>query len=604
MNELSIITAAVAHAFTWALIHSLWQGVVIYLLMRLILQLGNTWEARMKYHLSLAALCLLCLWFANTLAANYIREMSKAVTFNTIAGEGGHYRFVAAAANSAGVADGTLIGSLQPTIDRYFVYILYAYVLGLIAMLFRFSVQAWSTHKLRSNGVSEVEPEWVAFIENWSRKLGITRTVQLVFSSRTAVPLMMGVLKPIIILPISAATQLSVTQIESILLHELAHIKRYDYLVGVFQALAETILFFNPFVWLVSGHIRREREHCCDDVVVAATANPLPYAHALAILATNKQQQTMALAATGNKHLLLHRIKRIMEPKQKTNRNNRLAYTVTATAVAAFGIALIAVMPSFAQKANTKKETIDTAKKAVYRYKTVTVDASGKRTETDKTSDKPMDRKPLAGANTTTVQINVSDETGEQKKFIHEIAMAAGEVAAAVGSIDLTELREELEKAAIEMKEVDWQGISEEIKKALQEVNEEIKDSKLHKEIRIEVRRGLEQAKKDLEQAKKEMESARKEQRKTSKVMVKASVSGDDDNPPTPPNYEPMLDQMQQDGLINREEAYSIEKKGDVLLINGKEQPASVKHKYKEHLLAKTISIKGNKGTLNILVDN
>jgi beta-lactamase regulating signal transducer with metallopeptidase domain len=105
--------------------------------------------------------------------------------------------------------------------------------------------------------------------------------------------------------------------LEAILLHELAHISRADYLINIFQSAIETLLFFNPFVWRMSSVIRREREHCCDDLVVAFTEQPLAYARALSSLARQHAAPlpAIALAATGQQPLLFNRIKRIIEMK-------------------------------------------------------------------------------------------------------------------------------------------------------------------------------------------------------------------------------------------------------------------------------------------------
>ena len=124
-------------------------------------------------------------------------------------------------------------------------------------------------------------------------------------------PTVVGWLRPAILLPVAALASLSPAQVEAILAHELAHIRRHDYAVNVLQTIAETLLFYHPAVWWLSKRIRAEREHCCDDIAVAVCGDPVSYAQALAELETWRTgSTTMAMAATGG--ALLDRGRRIL----------------------------------------------------------------------------------------------------------------------------------------------------------------------------------------------------------------------------------------------------------------------------------------------------
>ena len=163
--------------------------------------------------------------------------------------------------------------------------------------------------------------------------------------------MMIGALKPVILLPIATINYLTTEQVETILLHELAHIKRHDYLLNIFQTIAETILFFNPFVWLISRIIRREREHCCDDIVIANMSSPLPYAKALAMLEnTRLEANNVALAATGNKQQLLGRIKRIMGTRKNKLNYTQLTIVIVVVLAVTLTVATFTYTQSFAQK--------------------------------------------------------------------------------------------------------------------------------------------------------------------------------------------------------------------------------------------------------------
>ena len=129
----------------------------------------------------------------------------------------------------------------------------------------------------------------------------IKKKVALWLSEKIDVPATLGFIKPIVLLPIASINQLTTEQVETILLHELGHIKRNDYLVNLFVAIAETILFFNPFAVLLATHLKKERENSCDDFVLSFRNQPETYAKALLVLEQNRiQSLPLLLKATGN----------------------------------------------------------------------------------------------------------------------------------------------------------------------------------------------------------------------------------------------------------------------------------------------------------------
>src|SRR5262249_22848328 len=137
------------------------------------------------------------------------------------------------------------------------------------------------------------------------------RSVALLESCRAVVPVVIGHVRPVILRPVGLLAGLPLAQIESILLHELAHIRRYDYLINLLQTSVEDLLFYHPGVWWISGVIRVERENCCDDLVVATHGDAHEYAVALAALEQNRwAPREAALAATGGS--LMNRIRRLL----------------------------------------------------------------------------------------------------------------------------------------------------------------------------------------------------------------------------------------------------------------------------------------------------
>ena len=175
---------------------------------------------------------------------------------------------------------------------------------------------------------------WQAVCGQLARRLRLTAIFHVVETGLVDVPTVIGWMRPVILLPVAALANLTPEQIEAILAHELAHIRRHDYAVNVLQTLAETLLFYHPAVWWVSARIRAEREHCCDDIAVAVCGDPVSYAQALVELESWRvTASTMALAATGGS--LFDRVRRIVRVPV-TDRPRSSGWLVTFALIAVF----------------------------------------------------------------------------------------------------------------------------------------------------------------------------------------------------------------------------------------------------------------------------
>ncbi len=168
--------------------------------------------------------------------------------------------------------------------------------------------------RMKSHGASPAADGWQHIVARLSRRLHIARHVRLLESTLVEVPTVIGWIKPVVLLPASALAGLSPQQLEAILAHELAHIRRHDYLVNLLQTLVETLLFYHPAVWWLSRRIRVERENCCDDLAVRLCGDPYTYAKALADLeelrGAARPQAFLAMAATGGS--LVERVRRLL----------------------------------------------------------------------------------------------------------------------------------------------------------------------------------------------------------------------------------------------------------------------------------------------------
>jgi GWxTD domain-containing protein len=226
-------------------------------------------------------------------------------------------------------------------------------------LLYRF-VSWIAAQRLRRRGTCPAPTEWSRYVAALSAQLNISRPVALLESYLAEVPMVIGYLRPVILAPIGMLAGLPVNQVEAILLHELAHIRRADYLVNLMQTMVESLLFYHPAVWWISNVVRAERENCCDDFVLARHTDPHAYAAALLAIEQSRcvaEPRAMALAANGGH--LLKRVRRILETPRKSARpDSNLAIGPVALVIFGAGIALAAWQPEVVKKPEVSKPEI------------------------------------------------------------------------------------------------------------------------------------------------------------------------------------------------------------------------------------------------------
>ena len=187
---------------------------------------------------------------------------------------------------------------------------IFALWLAGVALLSVYHLGGWrQTRRLTRTG-RPLGEDLEATVRSLASRLGVERAVRLLESSAVPVPAVIGWLRPAILVPASTLAGLAPRQLEAVLAHELAHIRRHDYLVNLLQTVVETLLFYHPAVWWVSSQVRRERESCCDDLAVAICGDRLVYARALADLEGLRSSPRLAMAADGGS--LLERIRRLV----------------------------------------------------------------------------------------------------------------------------------------------------------------------------------------------------------------------------------------------------------------------------------------------------
>lgn len=336
MNTL-LLSSDIVRALGWAILHSFWQAFLIYTCLRVVFKLWPEAGAKIRHNLSLFSLTGIFIWFLATfyIQLDRIIEARNALLINGTALSLQGYDIVTPVVYPS---QHSLL-FLIPTLEHFFPYLVGIYVFGMGMMIIKFGSDLFQLQRIRTLNTEPIGDAWQKYVQKLAAQLQIPRKVKLLISHQVTVPVMLGFFKPLILVPVAMVNNLSEVQLEAVLLHELAHIKRNDYLLNIFQSIVETILFFNPFIWMISKVIRIEREHCCDDLVIANTAQPIQYAHALVALAEHRlSANRLTLAAANSKQHLFHRIKRIMEMKTR-----HLNYTQKFLAVLIIASSLVSI---------------------------------------------------------------------------------------------------------------------------------------------------------------------------------------------------------------------------------------------------------------------
>jgi beta-lactamase regulating signal transducer with metallopeptidase domain len=347
-----------ANALGWSLIHSMWQSLLVLLIVLGILRLIPGTHSRMRYAVSCGGLLLIVL----SSIATFLYIMAH--TGAPITPVGSAHPHILGHPHSGGeFSVSRYLSFAAVTIQQNMPFIMMAWLIGFIVFAIRlFSALAYTT-RLTSSALP-LENHWGEYMRDLSRKLGIKKMVSLAQSHVITSPMVIGYFKPVILIPMGMISGLSTEQLETIFLHELAHIKRHDYLINLIQSLVEIAFFFNPVVWILSDLIKKEREFCCDDLVISRHGHASAYAHALVQLEEVRlTRHLVALSLAEDKNQLLNRIRRIMERSVKNySGNGRLILPALLLVTALACLSWLSISQEQPPQQNTATVAGDTAK--------------------------------------------------------------------------------------------------------------------------------------------------------------------------------------------------------------------------------------------------
>lgn len=328
MSSLFTLSTPLTEALGWSVVHSLWQATLLALLLRLIINASPHWSASRHYRLAYGTLVLQGLCFLITVWYYYPTHFDLLATTDTLQG------FVAdeLTVTITGESTGYWASNWQAIISSYLPLVSWCWLAGLTFFLLRLAGGWWSWHQLRKHGLEAVPESWQVTFDSIRKRLGVSRLVNFRLSAQVSSPLLLGQLKPLILVPVALVNSLSIAELEMILAHELAHLKRYDFVFNIIQLILESLLYFHPAVWWTGNTIRHLREACCDDYAIQETGQSLHYARTLLHLAERlktKGPSNFQMAFLGSKHTpLLYRVQRILkQPTKQPDMREKFAVT-------------------------------------------------------------------------------------------------------------------------------------------------------------------------------------------------------------------------------------------------------------------------------------
>jgi bla regulator protein BlaR1 len=321
MNILNLFSSnEFVHALGWTILHSVWQIALVAILLGILMVIFKKSSSSIRYYVSVTAMVLTFLIAAVTFFNEYKGYKENDITavqeLNLTPVE---QEFADAVIENASTdLQSSFLSDFKDYFERNLPLIVVIWNLIVMLLFLKIIGGLAYSQRLKSYQTYSMPEKWEAELRQLSKKLSIQRSIQILQSAIIKVPVVVGYFKPVIILPLGVISGFSHEQVEAILAHELAHIRRNDYLINIFQSIIEVLFFYHPAIYWISKNIRNERENACDDLAILANIDRKALATALTNLEVlNHEKTLLALAFSGNKASLFNRVKRILNP-QKT----------------------------------------------------------------------------------------------------------------------------------------------------------------------------------------------------------------------------------------------------------------------------------------------
>jgi len=502
-------------AFCWTLLHSLWQGLLLALLAALVLFFAKKATAAVRYRLLGFLLMAFIGGVCLTFNLQWRHELDQAISGKPVVLIEGK---ILSELSDAAAAKQPLFGVVsRDYIDEGIAFFnAHASTICLLWMLvfmlkcLKMGLDVYLIRRLRYRGAVAPALEWQHRVQELTKKLSLRSPVSLLESRFVHVPSVIGILKPVILIPIGMLAQLPEEQVEAILLHELAHIRRQDFLVNLLQHFAETIFFFNPAVLWVSTLLREEREHCCDEMAVAAMNHKSSYLNALLhFQELNLSGASYAAAFPGtHRGQLLYRVQRILGLGNTKTLNNMEKITLIACV---FMAGLFWLLPVDDVQAQTKTQEKQ-------RISSVNIIGDGTTTEPQEMTIREANGKTyvLKRVDGKVKEMSIDGQKVPESEF--------GNYAEMVNKID-AEIKADMEQAERDREQAQLDREQAERDRAQAELDREQaeRDRENAKLDMEQAERDREQAKLDVEQAKRDVEQAARDREQAEKDRAQSA---------------------------------------------------------------------------------
>lgn len=311
LNGLEI--SSLGNAIGWSLIHSLWQISLVAFFLYLGLRFIPQKKPRFRYAFLLLGLLSIVVWSGLTFV--YLWDQQPVQVLVIPSSDLPQVEVLSTEASPAVTTASFLerFRWFERQLNDYMPAVIISWLLGMLLCWFYLISGLFHLHYLQRHKVTLLSPEWNARFDHLCQQMRVSRKVGLYISEIVDEPITFQFLKPVILLPVSLFTGLTTTQIEVLILHELAHIRRRDFAVNLLQILIEILFFYHPALWWISRKVREEREHCCDDAVLAIHNDPVLYSEALTQIQLHhfSPKKRLVMSATGNKSALSKRVFRL-----------------------------------------------------------------------------------------------------------------------------------------------------------------------------------------------------------------------------------------------------------------------------------------------------
>ncbi|MFW5757996.1 MAG: M56 family metallopeptidase [Bacteroidota bacterium] len=521
MSIIENLSSPWVSALVWTLVHSLWQILLIAIVLKICLLLARKASAKIRHAFTVSAIILLPLVgfatfinqymiYKNAQTIAYI-EFPKMVSINMQ--ENTHWFMV----------QKTIPGTLR-FVENYTNEIFWIYLAGIFIITIIYTLSLLDVWKLKNRDVLKVPDTWQPVIDNMQEKFETYFRDKIALSALTSIPVVAGFFRPVILFPAAIAGSLSLDEVEHILLHELYHIKCKDHYINAIKFITEILFFYHPLTWWISSELKKERENRVDEWVVAHSNQPLQYANTLFKLEQKRNHNRLAsVAASYSQTSLFTRIKNILHMK---TRNIKPLEKSILTIIVFLAIGSLAWLnpPAFLVMADDQHPADQEHKKQTQWVSTEVNDHQNEHSE-----------------NLMAVESSATEKT--EKSVPEKIVMQDGKSIAweELSEEDKQEIRNALKEASIALekankemaekfqseefrqqrKELD-QTINKELKTALKEsekaMKETIQSGEFQKEMekaRQEIRKAMEQL--DSEEFRQETHQAMKEVQKALK---------------------------------------------------------------------------------------